>query len=253
MWTLKLASVAQPFRAVFPDRLKRVGRRAIACLDSATSNQRKGIAVAVSLLLHLALLLSMLPDRTGGLKIGSTGVGEFNGSGIAITLVPGPKRTQDQHTNIQNVTVTPDAGVMSDAKMPTTPSDETTSKSASENHSESDAQFESDSGEEQGAFGQNGQAFLDLWNAVSPCWRRIAGDGALPATLTVSFDNHGGLSAPPIIERAPEAFPSEDSLHAEAMALQALAECGSYSMAKNLQNVKIKFPSGQSSATAVKH
>jgi hypothetical protein len=111
-----------------------------------------------------------------------------------------------------------------------------------------------------GAFGHDGRASIDLWNAIAPCWYRIADSAAVPAILKISFDANGGLALPPEIERDPSVPITDQSLKAEAQALQALAECGSYPMAQGQQGVLVQFPTPgkkneiqQTSAVATLH
>jgi hypothetical protein len=84
----------------------------------------------------------------------------------------------------------------------------------------------------------------ELWNAIAPCWNRVADNNSLPTKLKLSFDASGGLAAPPEIERDPDAPITDESLKSEAQALQALSECGAYPMAQGQQNVVVKFPQG---------
>jgi hypothetical protein len=84
----------------------------------------------------------------------------------------------------------------------------------------------------------------DLWNAIAPCWNRVADKNSLPTRLKLSFDASGGVSAPPEIERDPEAPITDQSLTSEAQALQALSECGAYPMAQGQQGVVVQFPPG---------
>ena len=242
--------------------------KALSRADCFTPRQRRFLAVAVSLLLHLGILLLMLPSHKGFLSIGTTGLGEAKGAGTAVTLVDAteiepsqaaPAQTQTPSEQLAEAADTPAEPETVDAEAETKPAEaETLSKEQVATNvsptppSDSQTPSDSTSPASAGAFGQNGEAYTDLWNAIEPCWNRIADVKTLPAKLTISFSPDGGLSTPPVIERNPDAEITDDSLHAEAKALQALSECGAYPMAKDLQNVTVLFPpSGQEAATVL--
>ncbi len=82
----------------------------------------------------------------------------------------------------------------------------------------------------------------DLWKTIAPCWNRVADGTTLPATLRLSFDADGGIAVPPEIERDRSAVISHQSLKSESQALQALAACAPYPMARSQQDVVVHFP-----------
>lgn len=233
-------------------------KRHLVRLDSLSSNQRRFLAVVFSLLLHLGLLLLMLPSQKGFLSIGTTGLGEVNGAGTAVTLVDVIKVEQPQTSHEQaqassnELSKPTDAQVEPEAdeadaeygpdKVETQAPEKVAVSEPPTPPLENQVPSDSTASASAGAFGQNGESYTDLWNAIAPCWNRIADNNTLPAALTISFDAGGGLSAPPVIERNPDADITDDSLHAEAKALQALSECGAYPMAKDLKNVTVQFP-----------
>ena len=226
-------------------------------LDVMPRRYRQGVSVAASLLLHLALLLLLLSTRTGFSSIGTTGIGNVDGAGTTVTLVdaselmpPKPSQTESQPATAEQspeTAVEPTiAEAMDDAAKPVQAADTATeTKEASTMQTvQSDSEAPSDSIAQAtaGAHGQNGQANTDLWNAIAPCWNRIAGKDTLSATLTISFAADGGLSVPPIIERNPDAPITDQSLQSEAKALAALAACGVYPMVKGQQRITVVFP-----------
>lgn len=81
-----------------------------------------------------------------------------------------------------------------------------------------------------------------LWNAIAPCWNRAVTPFTLPVRLKLSFDAKGQLGTPPEIDRDPNAPLTEQSLQSEALALQAVGDCGAYPMARGQQGVVIRFP-----------
>jgi|GEM_PF-2566592 len=229
--------------------------RSVRLVDSLPRAQRQAVSVAGSLLLHLVLLLLLLPAKTGLASIGTTGVGAINGAGAVVTLVEAseltpPQTSEAQSSSTQAATsesVTGDEATDPIAQINTT--DATKSAEAVNSESEtkitpSDNEAPSDgvAAAAAGAHGQNGQTDTDLWNAIAPCWNRIADKDTLPAILTITFDSDGSLATPPIIERDPDAPITDSSLQSEAKALAALAECGAYPMAANQQNVAVVFP-----------
>ena len=92
-----------------------------------------------------------------------------------------------------------------------------------------------------GQAGTTAGAGDDLWSAIAPCWKRIAGKDTLNVTLRVTF-TAGGLSKPPEIERADGSAITPQSLRSEAQALTALAQCGAYRMAAGRQGGEVNFP-----------
>lgn len=236
-----------------------VGSSLARRLDSASPRQRKAIAVSGSVILHLCLVLLLLPSMSGlSASMGAvTGLGEVNGAGTGVTLIDISQLTPPKPPQTVTVVVTPEPRQDASPTRDTTSVSEDTAKPVEAKESATateaasstqatrvDSETPSDSATEvtAGAFGQNGEANLDLWNAIAPCWNRIANSATLPATLKITFDGNGGLALPPEIERDPDAPITDQSLKAEAQALQALAECGAYPMAEGQQGVVVKFP-----------
>lgn len=226
-------------------------------VDTLPRPYRRGISVIGSLVLHLGLLLLLLPATTGLASLGSTGVGNVEGAGTAVTLVDAaelilPKASQTEaETTVPEQTpetaATPDTAEAVEDKAEQTQTVNATTQAETTPttqiaYSGSDVPSEDTAQAAAGAHGQNGKANTDLWNAIAPCWNRIAAKDTLSATLTISFTEDGGLSIPPVIDRDPDAPITDQSLQSEAKALAALAECGAYPMVKGQQNVKVVFP-----------
>jgi len=248
-------------------RYWRLARRSIATIFSpvtdwlarASPRQRQVIAITGSILLHLCLLLLLLPAKLGlSATMGTiTGLGEVNGAGTAITLVdvselvppiasqPEARLVPAEEASASPATAESDEALgepLKPAETSNASSEAKTAQSSRAVQSTSHALSASTSPATAGAFGHDGQSNLDLWNAIAPCWNRIADDSTLPATLRISFNAAGGLAAPPEIERDPNAPITDQNLRSEAQALQALAECGAYPMAKGQRNVQVQFP-----------
>ncbi|HTM82236.1 hypothetical protein [Asticcacaulis sp.] len=207
--------------------------------------------------MHLGLLLLLMPSAKGLASIGSTGAGSIDGAGTAVTLVDAselvtPKASEATSSATQAETAASDAAVDETPTEAADTSERTDEvKPATENQSASetetvlsDSRAPSDSSMEAaaGAHGQNGQANTELWNAIAPCWNRIADKDTLSATLTISFAADGGLAVPPVIERNPDVPITDQSLQSEAKALAALSACGPYPMVSDQQNIAVVFP-----------
>jgi len=186
-----------------------------------------------------------------------TGLGVVNGIGTTVTLIDASElmpskasQTETQDTQTEKP-LPPVAQVTLDT--PQDSAEEVEQKGASSEAEatttatrvitpDSSTSFDTVAHATAGTFGHDGQSNLDLWNAIAPCWNRVAGSSTLTATLKITFDADGGLATPPEIERDPDAPITDRSLQSEAQALQALAECGAYPMAKSQQGVTVKFP-----------
>lgn len=239
--------------------------------------RRLALAVSISLLLHLVLLLFLLPPQTGLASFGTTGLGNVNGPGMAVTLVEAseivpPKTATVQSSASDSTLANPETVTTAEADDPleeTKPLDpteakaETTDSQADTVKSEGPTEADSVADATAGAHGQNGQADMDLWNAIAPCWNKIIDQTTVAATLTISFDANGEIASPPVIERDLTQPVTPQSLKSESLALQALAACGAYPMVKGQQNMTVQFllpgqiaealPSKQMTALATPH
>ena len=73
--------------------------------------------------------------------------------------------------------------------------------------------------------GDQGHMTGDMWSQIETCWRPVA---AVPITLEVVIDSYGRLAVPPRILRPQNAAIDERRLHAEAVAVQAVAGCAPF-------------------------
>jgi len=218
--------------------------------------RRRTVAVTGAVLLHLLFLLCLLPQTSKGLSSGgSGGLAEAGGGeGLALDLAAlktGPPadvaiapQPEEEVTPVTPEAVAVTKTVDSDLSLSSTdiPSLAPPEPPAPEaTPAEAHAQLAAAAG---GA-GQDGAttgAGDDLWAAIAPCWKRIAGHDALPVRLTVSFASNGLLLRAPEIVRDPTAAIDVHTQLSESEAIQALSECGAYTMAAGRENVTISFP-----------
>lgn len=81
----------------------------------------------------------------------------------------------------------------------------------------------------------------DLWNAIAPCWRRLADAKTQRVSLKVSFAGNGMLAKAAEVEKVVAGAAQSDGLRSASLAMQALAECGAYEMAAGRSDVVIDF------------
>jgi hypothetical protein len=227
-------------------------RKFVVAARRAAFGHRRSMAVALSLLLHILFLWLLLPHARQALSGGgSHGVGVGGGTGetwyavdlrtlpspALATKVKAPEGTAAEALDPPDPAVKPSvepiqsviAEKQSPAKLDTPPPAEAVSAA----HPAAMA----------GA-GQDGTTMGagDLWGAIAPCWKRVAGSDTLPVTLEITFTADGALAKPPVIDRASGSPITPQSLRSEAQALSALAQCGAYPMAAGRSDVKVDFP-----------
>lgn len=208
--------------------------------------RKRELAVAVSLGLHLFVFWLMLLQGPASLPGGgSQAQGSGAGDGFSISLVTGKVDVLEVKPQVDDPAETittlapvaqPDATVLTmatpdlmpvlsqlDPSTPTLPSLATSGAAGT-------------------GGGEGGGAGDDLWNAIAPCWAKVANGDTKDVTLEVSFSPDGSLSVPPVIDRDVSAKVDDQSLNSEAKALSALAACGKYPMAEGRTNVKVNFP-----------
>ena len=216
---------------------------------------RKPVAVVVSVGLHLLALLFLLPQAAvpGGFSGGAGGTDSGAGQGISLDLsalndaskdaltvkAQTPEDTADltktDQVQLADTTPQPQLSDLSDAVAQTTPQPQPQAAEASAQEAAAAA----------GGPGQDGTTAGDgdaLWNAIAPCWRKMASADAVPVQLSVSFAADGNLAVPPDIVRDPKTPVDMTGMRSESQAIQALAACGAYAMAGGRQNVQIHFP-----------
>jgi len=218
--------------------------------------RRRTVAVTGALLLHALFLLFLLPQTSKGLSAGGSGGLADSGSGEGLTLdlttlKTGPELATAVVPQAQEdfTPATPDdaPAVKTAESLLSLPDIVTPSLKAPEPPSPEAATAEAKAqlAAAAGGAGQDGSTAGsgdDLWAAIAPCWKRIAGRDALPVRLTVSFANNGLLQRAPEIVRDPLASIDVHTQLSEAQAIQALSECGAYTMAAGRENVTINFP-----------
>ncbi len=218
--------------------------------------RRRTVAVTGAVLLHVLFLLFLLPQTPTGLSTGGSGgtAQADDGEGLALDLTAmktGPQlmtavvpQAQEDVTPAapEDIAVTKTADsdlslpdkVIPQLNAPEPPTPEATPAAAK-------AQLAAAAGGA-GQAGTSTGAGDDLWAAIAPCWKRIAGRDALPVRLTVSFASNGLLLRAPEIVRDPAVAIDVRTQLSEGQAIQALSECGAYTMAAGRENVTISFP-----------
>ena len=219
---------------------------------------RKAVAVTGSVLLHLLCLLVLWPTAQKGLPGGGSGGSEIGaGKGEAYAAIdldlgppmpatiPAVKTPDDQATKALD---TPEEAIKPKPDMAAVTTDAAKSADAATTAPSPPADAAASARPAAAAVGGAGQggttagAGDDLWQAIAPCWNRVAGKDTLPVALKITFGATGGLSKPPQIVRDETAPITPQSLRSEAQAIAALAQCGGYPMAANRQDVEVHFP-----------
>jgi hypothetical protein len=237
-------SLVQELRAITLPALPPNARRWLVGARQWAQRRRRTIAVAGSGLLHILFILALLPQAPEGLSGGgSNGTGVGAGAG-------------ETYAAVDLYTVRPAHAATAALKPPDdtkadrldTPADPPKPEAviaAADVAQLAPAEPVLPSVAAAGGPGPSGTAAGagdDLWGAIAPCWKRVAGADTLPVTLKVTFAAGGGLSKPPQIVRADGAAITPQSLHSEAEALAALSQCGAYPMAAGRQDVEVHFP-----------
>jgi len=84
----------------------------------------------------------------------------------------------------------------------------------------------------------------ELWGFLEPCWKKLPGRSLVPVTLEVTLNVQGTISTPPKIIRPPSAPVTEARLVSEARALAALSACLPYTgRGMTLAPTQIEFKS----------
>ena len=231
------AIVAIPFRA----------------LANVPEKWRRWIAAGVSVSLHaLALLFLLWPHPSGlnGSGIGGEAVGEGEGFGIDLVSVAEQryeamtaKELEAEDIEEMKVSAPPETMqlVESDLSLSQVKVEDFTTTTSVVTLQEADSG--GPSAASAGGQGQGGSRSDDgLWDAIAPCWRRLADKDTLPVKMTVSFGAEGMLSVSPVFERNKYENPTEQIIRSETLAVMALVECGSYKMSSGRQAVAIDFP-----------
>lgn len=238
--------------AVFA-RGRRLATGLTAPLLELPRSRRRALAIGLSVLCHalvIALLLFRPPTGLSGDGASGFSQGDGRGEDFGVDLVgryADPLDLQTvQQTEVEDIqeaeeiTAVQPLPAIDEGMMLAAPA--ITQNFPADAQPSDAAQVRPTGGSRAGGQGDGGSEEDGLWNAIAPCWRRLAGNGAVPVTLMLSFDPAGGLSRAPVIER-PEGVPSTtQSLRSEALAIMALNECGGYKMASGRENVAVRFP-----------
>ena len=219
------------------------------------ARSRLALSVALSIALHILLVLFLIPNASKGLSAGGSG-GDVSGAGegMVVTLyqvdrvAAGALQVKPQDP-VEDA-VEPLAALATDSTLtadtsPVLPQLPQTAVIAQAADVATDGTIKVTQVGSVGGVGQSGTTSGsddDLWNAIAPCWKRMAGTDTLPATLTVSFTAQGLLVRPPVIKRDSGTQNTDQQLQSETVAIQALTACGLYPMAANRENVTVSFP-----------
>ena len=223
--------------------------------------RRRATALASSVLLHVALLGLGFSSATGALISGGAGVENGDKGAIAVTMVSAaqaqstsrPVQLQNfaflyrqvlaqQQAEIyaENHRAKPQTSVQAlfdaaDRDGPRTATHpDAASKSSSSTASNPTGRSPTPPARGQRTDGETGigpgttTSTGSLWGQIEPCWRDIPDVSLVPVTLEVTLDEHGRITAPPVIHRPDRSVPDERRLIAEARALAAVAACVPY-------------------------
>ncbi|WP_155908523.1 hypothetical protein [Asticcacaulis sp. YBE204] len=225
--------------------------RRFSGLGSWLDRRRTPVGIALSITAHLLLGLLLLLKQVGGggseQGLSGTGPAQAGDYGVEVVLMPSSaiQAAANESTALITDTVVDMTDVEALLSTAITEIASTPSTEASKDTADSDTNLKGQAAKAGAAGGGTGSTANDgdaLWAAIEPCWRRRANADTLPVTLTVSFGADGKLSAVPVIERLDGAGIGPQFQVSETQAIQALAECGGYSMAAGQANVRINFP-----------
>jgi hypothetical protein len=218
------------------------------------SKHRRPIAIAASVGLHVLLVFCVMPHNHAGFSTGGLGdtyTDEAGGLSLDLTAIALPdalaletreveEEALDANETLNDLaTTTADTLILSDAPSLTrspiapAPAHQSAAKAAQASAAQQGGQ---------GPSGTSAGTGDDLWNAIAPCWRRLADLDTVSVNLTVTFASNGMLAKPPEIMRQAEDASNPAALRSESLAITALAECGAYEMAAGRELVSIHFP-----------
>lgn len=241
-------------------RSLRLGRQALAYaadLSARGYDYRKPVGAALSIAIHLCLVLLLLDWSQKGLSgAGNRGTVWGNADGMSDVILPislTPVATTESEPIVEEA--------HADQPLETDPSIETTeveepeqkiresSEAAVTPQPPQDTQSNTEQGSASqatksgaGVGGATSGTSPDLWAAIEPCWRPKVTGKTLPVSLKLSFGPDGRLSAVPVIERTGDVKPDPQRDLSELSALQALVECGAYPVAAGQTDVRVDFP-----------
>ena len=218
-------------------------------VDRQARKHKKVLAVALSVGLHVVLVLLLLMRPPAGMAGGGyAGEGAAPGHGVAVDLVDGAELSRMLLTvkppaaDNADEAITPLKLADADTALTLSPPQTTAPQFSDPSDTPPTLLTPQEAGQSGAPGDSGGTTGDDLWAAIAPCWNRLADGNTLPVTLEVSFGADGGIAAPPVIDADVAGQSDVQVQRSETIALQALAQCGAYAMAEGRQDVKVNFP-----------
>jgi hypothetical protein len=218
-------------------------------LKSYLTRHSKVLAVAGSLILHIAAVVMLIMPSSGALSELDTRIaGNENVEGIDVSLfqsadqaaAPPPDMAGQFAPMLE--TMADDSWPPSNTPKPSQSLADIFGEARAEQQPQAQTASPSDTQALVSVDGHKSKTMNDLWKAIEPCWRRVADKNTVSVTLSVSFSPLGNLSKPPQIVRETGASLNDKRLRSESLAITALAQCGPYLMAFGQSDVSVRFP-----------
>lgn len=249
--------VAEPYIQKIHDACRLIGQAVepwALRAETFLAKHRRTAAIAISLGLHVlvvAFLMIGLASTASGGGSGGPSYGSGRGAGLGVELVS-VAGTTPKALSVK----TPEPDDQVDAVQPTRPDVSaaitdtasliTLDTQAGVGVKDEDAETNGaksatpESEASAGGVGQGGQTSGvndALWKQIEPCWRRLADQKTGNATLKIDFSPLGNVARTLAVD-------SEQSsdLKSQAVAAEAVAQCGPYVSAGSRENVVIAFP-----------
>ena len=223
--------------------------RAWKVVNRQARKHKKVLAVALSVGLHIVLVLLLLMRPPAGMAGGGyAGEGTAPGHGVAVDLVDGAElsrmllKVKSPAADNPDEAITPLKLADADTALTLSPPQTTAPQFSDPSDTPPTLLTPQEAGQSGAPGDSGGTTGDDLWAAIAPCWNRLADGNTLPVTLEVSFGADGGIAAPPVIDADVAGQSDVQVQRSETIALQALAQCGAYAMAEGRQDVKVNFP-----------
>jgi len=217
-------------------------------LAGASPAARRRLAFGVSLLVHAALLVALFARAGGELRAAPSGGGDLGVMQVTLVRTASPPPPAPATGGLRALVAPVDTGAapvfvddraaagplaqlmrrLADTAppVPQTPRDHITPVTPGVPETGPDPTSSAAKGAPGRAAGAAKSGSTGgLWGAVEPCWRAVAPGSRVAVTLEVRLDASSRLAAPPTILRPDGARLDETRLRAEALALNALAQC----------------------------
>lgn len=248
--------VAEPYIQKILDACRLIGQAVepwALRAETFLAKRRRTAAIAISLGLHVlvvAFLMIGLASTASGGGSGGPSYGSGRGAGLGIELVSvagtTPKafsvKTPEPDDQVDAAQLTrPDVSAITDTAPLITPDTQAGVEVKDEDAETNGAKSATPESEASaGGVGQGGQTSGvndALWKQIEPCWRRLADQKTGNATLKIDFSPLGNVARTLAVD-------SEQSsdLKSQAVAAEAVAQCGPYVSAGSRENVVIAFP-----------